>query len=222
MAQIRIERKPSGGTGAVWPWIVGLLVLGLIVWGVSEAFEESDETYTEEVIEGDAGVAGVATGIDENNNYKDYETPDNNYSESVGRYLSTTADMEGDMGLDHNFSHRALTELAMATKQIAQSKGLMDEADVKEKADRVDQLANDIMRDPMAGDHADKIKMASMLIVEILEDIDEEAYSGRAVDDIAKLRQEAQAMNAETLTLDQKENVRSFFAQARLVLQRMS
>ncbi len=220
MAQIRIEEKKTGGS--IWPWIIGLFVLGLIVWGVAEAFDEADETYTEEVREDGGTVAGVATGIDENNNYKDYETPDNNYTEMSGRYLATTENMEGEMGLDHEFSHQALTELAMATRALAEQKGLMDHADVRSKIDRVERLSNEIMEDPMAGDHADKIKMAAMLITEILEDVDGQAYDDQYSSEVDALRTEAQAMSAETLTLNQKEDVRSFFRQAREVLQRMS
>ncbi|WP_116124613.1 hypothetical protein [Lewinella sp. IMCC34183] len=221
MAQIRIEEKPKGG-GSVWPWIIGLLVLGLIVWGVAEAFDESSETYTEEVVEDDDSVAGVATGIDENNNYNDYDEVGDGELAAVTTYLNTTQNMEGEMGLDHEFSHRALTQLADATKAIAEQKGLMSEASVKEKSDRVDRLANEIMEDPMAGDHADKIKMASLLIVEMLGDIDNQTNSGNSAADIDALRNDAQAMSAETLTLNQKENVRSFFSQARKVLQDLS
>ncbi|THH41671.1 hypothetical protein [Neolewinella litorea] len=220
MTQIRIEEKPNGGT-SIWPWIIGLLILGLAVWGIAEAFEESDETYTEEVLEDDDNVAGVATGIDENNNYKEYETGAD-YTSAVSAYMSTTADMEGEMGLDHEFSHQALTELAQATVAIAENKGLLTDVSAREKADRVKRLSDDIMKDPLAGDHADKIKMAAMLITEMLEDIDTKAYNSQSADDLSKLRQEAQAISPETLTLNQKEDVRTFLGQARMVLERMS
>ena len=220
MAQIRIEEKPKGG-GSVWPWIIGLLLLGLIVWGVAEAFDESEEVYTEEVVEDGDEVAGVATGIDENNNYNDYDEVEGNQIAAVATYMNTTSDMEGEMGLGHEFSHRALTELADATQALAEEKGLMAEASIKEKSDQIDRLADDIMQDPMAGDHADKIKMAAMLITEMLEDIDMRTNNGEGAADLDALRQEAQAMDASTLTLDQKMDVRSFFGQARTVLQNM-
>ena len=65
--------------------------------------------------------------------------------------------------------------------------------------------------------HADKIKMASMLIVELFEDASG-AMNNQASSAISNLRQEAQAMTAESLTLNQKENMRSYFSQARTVL----
>ncbi len=35
MAEIRVERKQRN----LWPWILGLLLLGLVVWAASEAFD---------------------------------------------------------------------------------------------------------------------------------------------------------------------------------------
>lgn len=213
MAQIRIEEKTTGG-GSIWPWIIGLLLLGLIIWGVAEAFEEADEeVYTEEVIEDDEVVAPVATDVD------DYEDAD--YARDREAYLLSTEDLEGEMGLGHEFSHRVLTELAQATTSLAQDKGL-NEGAMRDKSDRVMALANDITEDPMAGDHADKIKMAAMLITEMLEEIDKEAYNGASAADLSTLREEAQAIDGTTLTLEQKADVRSFFRQARMVIERMS
>ncbi|CAH1000036.1 hypothetical protein LEM8419_01227 [Neolewinella maritima] len=211
MAQIRIEEKKASG-GSIWPWIIGLLLLGLIIWGVAEAFEESDEVLTEEVIEEDDTVAPVAAEVDEAD-YAEFMT-------AKEAFMATTANMEGEMGLDHEFSHQAITQLANAAAALAIAEGVADEANVDSKVSRAKKLADEITRDPMAGDHADKIKMASMLIVEIFEDVDR--VNGNATSDaISNLRSEAQAMTAESLTLNQKENVRSFFGQAREVLSMM-
>jgi hypothetical protein len=209
MAQIRLEEKKSG---SILPWIIGLLLLALIIWGVAEAFDddEIEETYTEEVIEDDdvAPVAPVANNVD-------YMTP-------IAAFMATTENMEGDMGLDHEFSHKALTELVDATVAVAQAKGVNTAATTQAKVDEVKQLADEITRDPMAGDHADKIKQAALLITDMLESIDQESYNSQASADISELRNEAQAISQETLTLNQKEDVRSFFGQAREVLQDMT
>jgi hypothetical protein len=214
MAQIRIEEKKSGG-GSIWPWILGLLLLGLIIWGVAEAFEESDETYTEEILEDDAEVAPVAAAA-----AVDYD--DSYYQEPRDEYMAFTEDIDGEMGLDHEYSHQALTRLANATSAIAVAKGVESETDANSKANRVKQLADEIMKDPMAGDHGDKIKMAAMLITEILEDVDQNAYNNVSSNELQTLREEAQAIKPETLALDQKGDIKSFFKQARMVLEKMS
>lgn len=207
MAQIRIEEKKKG---SILPWIIGLLLLALVIWVVAETFDEAEEEiYTEETVEeNEEVVAPVANDVD-------YATP-------IAAYLAATEDMEGEMSLDHEFSHRALTQLTTATVALAESKGLTDESDARAKADRVKQLADEITRDPMADDHGDKIGMAAMLITEMLETVDRESYGNQSSDAIQQLRTNAQDISSKTLALDQKEDIRSFFAQARTVLQRMS
>lgn len=204
MANIRIEEKKKGA--GILPWIIGLLLLALIIWAVASFIgDDADQVITEEEYTEPAPVI----------NDVDYATP-------VAAYMAFTDDMEGEMGLDHEFSHDALTRLAAASVALADSKGVADAAGTDSKADRVMQLANDITKDPMAGDHADKIKQAAMLIVEMLEDVNTKASNGVATASLEELRSQAQDISAGTLTLDQKEDVRSFFAQARTVLQELS
>lgn len=208
MANIRIEEMKKGG--GILPWIIGLLLLGLIIWAVAAFIGgDDDEMMTEEeTVEEYTPPAQTANNVD-------YATP-------VAAFMTLTNDMEGEMGLDHEFSHDALTRLAKASVALADNKGVEDEASADSKGDRVMQLADDITKDPTATDHADKIKKAAMLITEILEDVSEEGFDGKASASLAKLRSEVEAMTPQTLTLDQKENVRSFFAQARIVLQELS
>lgn len=40
MAEINIERKKN-----IWPWIIGLLVLLLLIWGVTEMMDNDDDAY---------------------------------------------------------------------------------------------------------------------------------------------------------------------------------
>jgi hypothetical protein len=35
MAEIRVERKKTN----IWPWIIGLILLALVVWGIVEAMD---------------------------------------------------------------------------------------------------------------------------------------------------------------------------------------
>lgn len=208
MAEIRIEKKKSGG---ILPWILGLLLLGLLIWGAAELFEESDEleaVSTEEVDEDYRPAAEVSTDI---------EDVDYAYRNAFQAYMDFTEDMTGEMGLDHEFSHDALTMLADATIAVGDSRNV----DLSGKMDRVHQLADDITKDPMATDHADKIRMAAMNIVESLEKVDMDAYESGAKNEISMLRKEAQAITGKALALNQKEDVRTFFGAARNVLAKM-
>ncbi len=212
MANIRIEEK-KGGT-AIWPWIVGLLVLGLVIWGITELFDEADEPGIEEVgiVDNDREVAETAV----------VNTDDSAYRNSVAAYMDYTADMQGEMGLDHEFSHRALTLLANASASLAEYKEQDGNSDARTKAAKVRQLADEITRDPTATDHADKIRAAALMITDILENVDRDSYAGNERAQLTQLRKQAKDINAQTLTLNQKEDVRDFFATARNILAKMS
>ena len=54
MADIRVERTRKLGK---WPWLVGLLVLALAIWGIAEMLGEDDGDDVVEQLE-----AGAATG----------------------------------------------------------------------------------------------------------------------------------------------------------------
>lgn len=55
MARIDIERKKK----SIWPWIIGLLVLLLLIWGISEMSDGGDEAR-----ELPAATAPATTGDD--------------------------------------------------------------------------------------------------------------------------------------------------------------
>ena len=56
MADIHIERKHT----SIWPWIIGLLVLGLLIWGVAEMMGgEDDEVAAVDPVAAPAIAPGV-------------------------------------------------------------------------------------------------------------------------------------------------------------------
>lgn len=57
MADLNIVRK-AGPT--LWPWLIGLVVLGLLIWGISELVNTDRDNAT--MAEADADVSPVATG----------------------------------------------------------------------------------------------------------------------------------------------------------------
>ena len=203
MAEIRIEEKKKS---SILPWILGLLLLGLLIWGAAELFDESDELEADNVEEMATPTAPVAAEIDYG------------YRNAITKYTQYTTDMTGEMGLDHEFSHNALTYLAEAVDAIADGRNV----DLTNNTNRAKQLADEITKDPYATDHADKIRMAALNLTESLERIDKEAYNNAAMSDLKMLRQEAQDITAKTLTLNQKEDVRTFFGTARRVLMKMN
>jgi hypothetical protein len=152
----------------------------------------------------------------------DYNPNDANYAYRpiFENYLEFTADMEGEMGLDHEFSHEALTLLTNSVLAIANAKELDDE-DFENRSQRALQLANDVKKAPFTGTHADKVRMTAIQITNLLESVNKKAFGGMYHESIVELRSEAQKITSTSLTLNQKEDVRSFFTAARRVLSEM-
>ena len=219
MAQIRIEEKKGS---SVLPWILGLLLLGLVAWGAFAFLDDEDnDGALLDAEETEYPAAEMATEItgQPDGTYIDGDDEDvvvayDTYAPAFTKFIDYTTDIEGEMGLDHEFSHNAITYLAEATESVANAY----DVEITDNTERAKQLADDITRDPYATDHADKIRMAALNITETLERVDKWAFDTRNTDALTQLRKEAQAINASTLTLNQKEDVRSFFTAARKVL----
>ena len=221
MADLRIEKKESK---SFLPWILGLLLLGLAIWGIAELVGEDpiEGLADAEVVDeaADRGSEIVSNG----NTYTliDFDDPaaGDRFDDLATEYSTYTENLTGDMGLDHDFSHNALTQLANATVALASAHGMQADLNVKEKAQMIRQKADAITADPYATTHADDIKAAAVSISEILGQIQQASYPG-----LEGASQEvmtaAQGITPETLTLNQKEDIRTFFGRARVLLDAM-
>ena len=218
MADLRIEKKENK---SILPWLLGLLVLGLAIWGIAELIEEDpiEGMADTEVIDGaaDRGSEIVKSGSTYTLIDLDDPAAGDRFDDLYTEYETYTANMTGEMGLDHEFSHDALTYLADATRAIA----MEYDVELNRNLTEAKQLADGITVDPYADNHADMIRRAALNITEMLERIDKWALDGLAIDEVRALRREAEDINAATLTLDQKEDVRGFFRAARAVLLRL-
>ena len=222
MTNIRIEKKESS---SILPWILGLLVAALAVWGIAELFDEGEEMLADEDVEEVDMVADRGTEITESGdtytliNFDD-ETIGEDWINLADDYELYTVEMTGEMGLDHEFSHNALNKLANVTASLAAAHGMSADVNMKAKKDKIKMAAEEITKDPYATNHADMIKMAAMSITDALESIQEAKYPGFE-GAIAEVRNAAQDISKATLTLNQKEDVRDFFGKARVAVKAM-
>lgn len=223
MADIRIEKKEK--SGSILPWLLGLGIAALAIWGILEAFDEGEELIVENEVEEVSAVDRGAEIIEEEPatyTLVDFEDEElgGMFNEYALDYETFTANMEGDMGLGHEFSHEALTKLANTVAALATAHDLGADADVMEHKQMIKSEADRIMTDPMAGTHADNIRDAAMAITGIMERVQEEAYPGFE-GAVAEVRTAAEDISSEDLTLDQKEDVKDFFGSARVAIKAM-
>jgi len=191
MTQIKIEKKMP-----VWPWI--LLALGLLfaAWFFFIRNDNAEPLST----------ADETTLIDvhENNNI-------------VATYIAFINSDINTMSLDHAFTSEALTKLTDAVDAMATDVGY----DVKADIANAKQIAEEITKDPMVTNHADKIRSAADVLSTALQNMQQAKYPELS-NEAADVKSAAVAINPETLTLDQRDAVKSFFRKAADLLNKMN
>lgn len=180
----------------VWPWI--LLVLGLLVaaWFF---FFRNDKKETIETADNRALI-----DVHENNS-------------TVAAYVTLVNSDTNTMSLDHAYTSEALTKLTDAVDAMATEAGY----DVKVDIAKAKQYADEIAKDPMSTTHADKIRSAADVLSTSLQNMQQAKYPGLSAE-AADVKSAAVAINPETLTLDQRDAVKSFFKKAADLLSKMN
>lgn len=192
MAEIKIKKKAP-----IWPWILGLLIIGAIVYFLVFADDSTDDvddvttTNTEQPMD-----------QDEMNNSNDLR----NVSE-INDYNSYVSNP--DMDVDHEYSSEALTKLIAATSATAN--GL--DIDINADMSAANSLANEIKNDPESLKHANKIKETAQKIAQALKTIQSEKFP-QFSSQYAEVETAVSNINVDTPTLDQKNAVKAFFNKA--------
>jgi len=180
----------------VWPWI--LVLIALIVAALY-LFTRNDE---EKPIE--TATKTELIDVRENNAI-------------VADYVAFVNADTNTMTLDHAYSSGALTKLTDAVDAMATVAGY----DVKADIGQARQYANDITKDPMATSHANKIKSAAEVLSKSLQNLQQAKYPGLNADAM-DVKNAAAAINPETLALDQRMVIKSFFRKASDLLTKMN
>jgi hypothetical protein len=180
----------------VWPWI--LLALGLLAaaWFF---FFRNDKDEPMETSENNALI-----DVHENNSV-------------VATYVTFINSDTNTMSLDHAFTSEALTKLTDAVDAMATEVGY----DVKVDIAKAKQYADEITKDPLVTTHADKIKSAAEVLSTSLQNMQQAKYPGLS-NEATDVKNAASAIIPETLTLDQRDAVKSFFRKAADLLNKMN
>ncbi|WP_034258684.1 hypothetical protein [Aequorivita capsosiphonis] len=192
MAEIKIKKKEP-----IWPWILGLLLIGAIVYFLVFADDSTDDvddvttTKTEQPMNQDE--------MDNSNDLKNVsEINDYNI------YVSNP-----DMDVDHEYSSEALKRLIAATSATANELQIDIDADMS----AANSLANEIKKDPESLMHANKIKDAAHKITKALKTIQTEKFP-QLTSQYTEVETAVSNINVDTPTLDQKSALKAFFNKA--------
>ncbi len=194
MTEIKIEKKKP-----IWPWILGAVLLigaGVAIWFLLMGDDKNDPLTTKD----------ETTWID--------TKEDNN---TVGAYITFIESDTNTMGLDHVYTHEALTKLTNAVEAMA------NEVDYDVKADiaKAKEYADSITKDRLETTHANKIKSAAKVLSNALLNIQQARYPSLS-SEATGVKSAAAAINPDALTLDQRDAVKSFFSKAADLLHKMN
>ena len=222
MAEIKIEKKKP-----IWPWVILAILLALILYfvfagGLDDDDDYDDDVTTEQVSESD--------DYDDGNNDEDGYADENNNSansdkNNYGRNMSFAAAISAytdytdndKMGLDHEYSHGALSYLINAIDAKAKDLNVDVSADLEKARQQADQTTTD----PYEVNHADLIKKSGSTIVNALETLQENSFPNLK-NEVSEVAKDVEAIDKNAQALNQKGSVNAFFESAEKVLMKMN
>lgn len=212
MANIRIEKKKNN---PIWPWILGLLLIGLVAWGAFEIFDDNnpqDETvYIEEpVVEQDAS---QGLGMTEEPQAQTAETP-----AAVQEFISFANDPQHEMGLSHEYTSTGLNNLANALESVSSNVGNVE---VSNSIEEIRKNAESIQKEPESLKHANMVNDAFSSATTAFEKLQQDAFP-EMKEEVSELKETANQLKDKQPLLEQKEEVKSFFGESARVLEDFS
>jgi hypothetical protein len=196
MAEIDIQKKKK----PIWPWLLGILVLiaAIVLLGRDQTNDDTREAVTPTT-------------------ESRREVP-----EEISEYVSYVNQSDGtaEMGPNHEYAAEGLRKLAAAIDALVNETDT-DDSQISDKRNRIEEAANYIQQDPYAGTHADSIKAAFMLASEVIASVQSQNFPELS-NEAQNLRNTAQDINPQTLTLEQRSGVQEFFEESASTLDAMA
>jgi hypothetical protein len=136
---------------------------------------------------------------------------------TVAAYVNFIENNKEQMSLDHAYTNEALLTLIEATNAMANEVVYDVQADIE----KVREYAKMISSDPFETTHADNIRNADDILTNVFQNIQKAKYPGLAVE-VTALKSASEAIKPGILTLEQKDAVKNYFAEASDLLQKMN
>jgi hypothetical protein len=203
MADIDIQKKTGPG---IWPWIVGLLLLVLVIWGVAQFMGNDDDTgLATDTTAVPGAFTEPATGM----------TAQQPAEPSAGArfqaWVRDSAEAVEQMGREHEYTREGIQRLMAALEGLAAR-------DTAPQVQQRLQTAREHVRqiresDPSSTQHAQQARQAFTSLVEILELLQDRPHLQRANlhQHVQAARQSAESIDPGTQLLQQRAAVHQYF-----------
>lgn len=180
----------------MWPWIlVVIIVIGLLIY----FFVIKDDDKANQVVAIDTEQV-MHEGQDD----------------AVAEYVAFVSDPRS-MGLDHEFTKDAFIKLRKAIEAKADEK----DHDVSADLGQIDQHIDHITNDPYETTHANHIRKGSEVLANAMQNLQQAKFPNLS-NEIQAVRQASNSIDPNSLTLDQRNAVKSFFDTSADLLQKMN
>lgn len=180
----------------VWPWVLlGILILALLIYFFGFRNEDNKE-----VTQTDPSAQVISP--EEGGPVSEYI-----------QYVNSS----GTMALNHEYTSEALLKLTNAVK----SKGEQVGQDVSGDLDKVNEYADKITRDPFETTHANSIRKSADILADAMQNIQAAKYPNLSAQ-CMEVKNAANNIDPDVLTLDQKDAVKSFFEKSANLLEDMN
>jgi hypothetical protein len=199
MADIDIQEKRGPG---LWPWLIGLVALALVVWGVVQYMDNDEDlvattTAEEQVTPAEPLAPAPATT-----------------GSASTQFLAWVRDSVNDgqrMGREHEYTRDGLQRLHAALDGLLARESAPD---IRQRLDDLRERTRTIEQsDATSTEHATQVKQAFNAAVEALERLSELGQVQRADLDphVGSARRAMDSIDANRPLLDQRNAVRTFF-----------
>lgn len=201
--EVKVEPKRR----MVWPWIVGAVALGVLVWALVDRPYGDDEldaggTPGDAARVGDAGVRERAAAPAE-----------------VVALASFVDETQLEMGPGHDYTAEGLRRLGAALEVL--SRDADDQARARQEG--FAQAAVAIQQDPASAQHADRVRTAMLAAADAIEAIGRHRGDAEVLERrVAALRDTARSVDGAKLLLEQRQPVQRFFEQSAELLQQLA
>jgi hypothetical protein len=212
VADIDIQKKET----AIWPWIVGLLVLALLVWAALSLFG-GDDTARTAVTDPAPATTAPATTTPAPATGAAGAAP-----AAVQRYMDSCAPREGQaMDMDHAHTSSCIRHLADGLEAVVQQRNLtgvnvqQQLQQARQHADRLEQSS------PQATDHSAMTRDAFDALANAMGTV-QNAHYPQLQGQVSQVQSTAGNLQRQGNLLDQRETVQRFFEQAGQALNTMA
>lgn len=129
--------------------------------------------------------------------------------------------IDGQVGLNHQFTHDGLTKLVNYADAMVTTEGIMVDNFEHRKSDIL-KIADKLTENWTSTQHADMTKKAFKHTAELISDIEEKANLYMAFTQMQKLEKAANAIDTDVLMTNQKDAIYTFFDHAQKVMNTLS